>query len=166
MEAVVRAQTSRMRGCWQTCCVRIALAYSGYLIGISVATASNRMVTVLRGEARAVRLGLLLFGLGLALLQLRSIPVLCAAMLVVCAGMFTVHSVLSSYVNHRARSRKGVVNGLYVSLDYAGGTLGSYLPVLIYEARGWNLYLLALMGLLSVATIISSRLRRQPRPSV
>ena len=52
--------------------------------------------------------------------------------------MFTVHSVLSGYVNHLARRRKGVVNGLYVSLYYAGGTLGSYLPVVIYEARGWN----------------------------
>ena len=144
----------------------IALAYSGYLIGIVVATASSRMVAALGSEARVVRFGLLVFGLGLALLQVRSIPIMCAAMLVVCAGMFTVHSVLSSYVNHLARSRKGVVNGLYVSLYYAGGTLGSYFPVAIYEARGWNLYLLALMGLLAVATFISPQLQRHSRPVV
>jgi hypothetical protein len=44
-----------------------------------------------------------------------------AAMLIFAAGMFTLHSVLSAFLNHLETERKGLINGLYVSAYYCGG---------------------------------------------
>ena len=63
------------------------------------------------------------------------------------AGMFFVHASLSGLVNYYAREHKGVVNGLYVSIYYASGALGSWLPSLIYPKYNWEtlIYLFILM---------------------
>jgi YNFM family putative membrane transporter len=144
----------------------IALAYSGYLIGILVALSSGRMISSLGSEARVIRVALIIYGVGLALFSIRSIPVMYATMVLFCAGMFTIHSVISTYVNHLARTHKGVVNGLYVSFYYGGGTLGSYLPVLIYRAHGWTIYLLVLACLVGFVAVLSMGMRGAAANSV
>jgi YNFM family putative membrane transporter len=37
-----------------------------------------------------------------------------------------------------AQEHKGVVNGLYVSIYYFSGALGSWLPGYLYEGIGWH----------------------------
>jgi YNFM family putative membrane transporter len=72
-------------------------------------------------------------------------------MFLFCGGMFLVHSVLSSHLNHLAQHNKGLINGLYIACYYAGGTFGSYIPNYLYRLGGWDLYLLFLLCLVALA---------------
>ena len=65
------------------------------------------------------------------------------------AGFFLIHALLSGLANHLAREHKGVVNGLYVSVYYFSGALGSRLPGYLYEGLAWQ-GMIAVFGLLLV----------------
>jgi YNFM family putative membrane transporter len=78
------------------------------------------------------------------------------------AGMFTLHSVLSAFLNHLETERKGLVNGLYVSAYYAGGALGSYFPGFLYQKIGWTAFILLLLLLLGALTGLCVMLRHTP----
>lgn len=129
----------------------IAMMYSGYLIGIGVALSSITISRYCGGESRTILLGLLVYGFATLAFILPSVALIFTIMWVFCASMFLVHSVLSGYLNHQATTHKGIVNGLYVSFYYAGGTLGSFLPGYIYRHHGWEGYILSLLLLVTLA---------------
>ncbi|SEO54739.1 MFS transporter [Aquisalimonas asiatica] len=133
----------------------IALLYAGYLMGIVVALASGR-ITRWSGSARAtVRLGLGVFLLATLGFLVPSLPALFAVMLVFCGGMFLVHGTAPGIVNALAPDRRGVVNGLYIAAYYAGGTLGAWLPGILYAHIGWAAMVSAVALMLLVATAAS-----------
>lgn len=144
----------------------IALLYLGYLIGSVIALTSVPLVRRLGGEVRAILIGLAAYGIGVTLFAVPRPVFLYLAMWVFCAGMFLVHSVLSGYLNQISANRKGVVNGLYVSLYYSGGALGSVLPAFVYRHAGWEAYLGGLGVLLVGALVAVIALRNALRASV
>lgn len=135
----------------------IAMMYSGYLMGIAVSLASGRVVAVLGGERRAVVLGLTLLLAATLLFQVPDVPFLFGNMFLLCAGMFMVHSVLPGYVNRQSPERRGIVNGMYVAAYYAGGSVGSFLPGLVLTAAGWNLFVMSLALVVTVALFTAVR---------
>jgi YNFM family putative membrane transporter len=66
------------------------------------------------------------------------------------AGFFLIHALLSGLANHLAREHKGVVNGIYVSIYYFSGALGSWLPGYLYEAIEWQGMILVFMLILGL----------------
>lgn len=130
---------------------RISLMYTGYMMGIVVALLARRLVRLLASERRLVLTGLVTYLLATLCFLTPSIPVLFFSMFVFCAGMFTVHSVLPGLVNQLAPDYRGVVNGLYLSAYYLGGTIGSFLPGLLLGAGGWPLFIAGLVTVLLVA---------------
>jgi YNFM family putative membrane transporter len=137
----------------------IALVYSGYLVGVVIALASLRLVRWFGGERRTLIAGSLVYLLGTAAFALPGNLPAYGSMLVFAAGMFTLHSVLSALLNHLETERKGLINGLYVSAYYSGGALGSYLPGFLYQHFGWTIFVVFLLGLLSILTVLSWMLR-------
>jgi YNFM family putative membrane transporter len=137
----------------------IGLMYSGYLVGVAVALAAPRIAQRAGGEPAMVLAGIALFGLSTALWAVGGIAAMYLNMLLFCAGMFTVHSLLSGMLNARAREHKGVVNGLYVAAYYAGGTLGSVLPGLVYRAQGWQAFVAVLTAMAALAFVLALTLR-------
>lgn len=140
--------------------LRIAAVYSGYLVGIAVALGSMAITRRLGGEVPAILLGLAVYIIAVLLFALPSVALIFATMWVFCAGMFLIHSVLSGYLNHRASEAKGVVNGLYISFYYAGGTLGSFLPGYVYRHAGWEGYIGCLAVVVTAAAAVAFGLRR------
>ncbi len=133
----------------------IALLYAGYLMGIVVALASGR-ITRWSGSARAtIRLGLGVFLLATLGFLVPSLPALFVIMLVFCAGMFLIHGTAPGIVNALAPDRRGVVNGLYIAAYYAGGTLGAWLPGILFAHSGWAVMVSAVALMLLVATAAS-----------
>jgi YNFM family putative membrane transporter len=133
----------------------ISMVYTGYLVGILISLYSTRLVIRIGSERKTLLIGTAVYMVGCAIFMSDSIPYLYLAMFVFAAGMFTLHSVLSGYLNHIESSRKGMINGLYVSAYYSGGVLGSFLPGLVYQSVGWTGFCLlmivlvaALMGLI------------------
>lgn len=131
--------------------LRIAMLYSGYLMGIIVALNAIRITHCCQGEAQAIFLGLSIYTLAILGLSIENTSLLFVDMFLFCGGMFLIHSVLSGYLNHLATQNKGVINGLYIACYYAGGTLGSYFPNYIYHTVGWRGYVVFLTILVSIA---------------
>lgn len=137
--------------------LQISLMYSGYLIGIIAALTSIYFSRRL-GEHYAIIMGLSIYCVALLLFFVPNITVFFINMFVFCAGMFLVHSVLSSHLNHIANENKGLINGLYIACYYAGGTVGSYIPNYLYRFGGWSFYLFCLLGLVGCALWVTYRL--------
>ncbi len=138
---------------------------TGYLVGVAIALASLHLVRWFGGERRTLVIGSLVYLVGTAAFALPSNELAYFSMLIFAAGMFTLHSVLSAFLNHLETERKGLINGLYVSAYYAGGALGSYLPGFIYQHVGWTAFVILLLCLLGVLTVLTMMLRQAPAQS-
>lgn len=127
----------------------VSLLYLGYLVGIVVAIGSSRLSAMLGGERRGLQLGFSALLLSVGLFSLETYAALLANVFLLSLGMFAIHSLLSALVNVHASGDKPMVNGLYVAIYYAGGSVGSWLPSMLYGWIGWNMLLglLALVGL-------------------
>lgn len=79
---------------------------------------------------------------------------------VFCAGLFTVHSLLSGYVNRLASDNKAIANGLSISFYHTGGTLGSVLPGAVFQRYGWQAFLVQLLAMITLAFFFTRRLKR------
>jgi YNFM family putative membrane transporter len=140
----------------------IAMVYTGYLIGIVIALSSLRLIRLFGGERRTLVIGSLVYFAGTLLFALPGNQFAYLAMFVFAAGMFTLHSVLSAFLNHLEIERKGLINGLYVSAYYGGGALGSFLPGLVYQSLGWSAFIGLLLALLAGVVGLSLLLRHTP----
>ncbi|MGF1525831.1 MAG: MFS transporter [Candidatus Competibacterales bacterium] len=150
---------------------QLGWAYSGYLIGIVIAVNTATLSRWVGGSVAALQLGLWIF-IGATLSF--AIPALAwqfVAVWLFCAGMFTIHSTLSGYLNQLVSDYRGVVNGLYVACYYTGGTLGSFIPYYAYRQGGLTVYVAVLATLLLLALVLTQSLARwdrqhSPRDSV
>ena len=144
----------------------ISLVYLGYLVGVGVSLNVARVHAALGGPVRAMGAALALLGAGLGASAAPSVAVLVAAGFLTSAGMFTVHATLSGYLNGLRPDQAGLVNGLYISVYYAAGALGSFAPLWLYQAVGWGGFLGAMLatclaGSLPLALLARAR-RRAP----
>ncbi|WP_455379847.1 MFS transporter [Acidihalobacter prosperus] len=132
----------------------IAWVYAGYLVGVIVPLSSLWMVRVFGGEKRTLLIGCAIYTGGLGMLTTGNLPLIYMGMFIFAAGMFTLHSVLSACLNEMEVRRKGLINGLYVSVYYSGGAIGSYLPGVIYTRFGWLSYSACLFGMLIILWVL------------
>ncbi len=137
----------------------ISLLYTGYLIGIPIAILAEPLMRSFGSVSRALRIGLGINIIGLIAYALPDTTVLFATMFVFAAGMFFIHAALSGLVNDMATEHKGVVNGLYVSIYYLSGALGSWLPGYVYQALGWQTLVLVSVLMLLGAGVLAGRIR-------
>lgn len=133
---------------------QMAQVYTGYLVGAVIAVFSTRIIALIGSERRTLLIAAALYFCGVLLFMSERIALLYFAMFVLMAGMFSIHSVLSGYLNHLEAARKGMINGLYVSCYYSGGVLGSFLPGLLYQSAGWTTYSLLLLALIALLALL------------
>lgn len=136
-----------------------SLLYTGYLIGIPVAIVSARLIRAFGGVRRALLAGLGTNAASLIAYALSDTAVLFATMVVFASGMFFIHAVLSGLVNELAPEHKGVVNGLYVSVYYLSGALGSWLLGYAYLGLGWETLVLLSAVMLSGVAVLAGKIR-------
>jgi YNFM family putative membrane transporter len=126
----------------------ISMLYLGYLIGAPVSFVSETIVKKLGDERKGLFLGLAINAFGLVMLLFVAFKGLVVMMFFLAAGFFLIHALLSGLANHLASEHKGVVNGLYVSIYYFSGAMGSWLPGYVYESVGWHGMIFALLLIL------------------
>lgn len=143
--------------------LRIGAAYLGYLMGIVVALTSRRICRALGGERNAMIAGLALHMAATALFTLPWLTAAFLSMFPFCAGMFLVHALAPGLLNSLSGQNRGLVNGLYIAFYYTGGTLGSFLPGLVYTRFGWTALVALLCGMLGLALLLARGLRLAPR---
>jgi len=137
----------------------ISLLYLGYLVGVPVSFFSDSISKLLSDERRGLWLGLVIHGCGLAMLLFVAFKGLVLMMFLLAAGFFLIHALLSGLTNHLAQEHKGVVNGLYVSIYYFSGALGSWLPGYLFEGLGWDGMIIVFMLILGFCAWSISQLR-------
>lgn len=142
--------------------VRIALMYSGYLLGVVICLRVMPLVRLFGSERRAVLAGMAMFFCVTAGFALPSASATQAAMLLFPPGFFLAHAVMPGYMNRLAQARQapaGLVNGLYLACYYLGGALGSWLPGLLYRHHGWGAYVLLSCAMLALGGLAAASSR-------
>ncbi len=126
----------------------ISMLYLGYLVGAPVSFFSDTISRRAGNDRRGLLLGLAVFSAGLFALLFVAYAGMVVTMFFLAAGFFLIHALLSGLANHLAQEHRGVVNGLYVSIYYLSGALGSWLPGYLYEGLGWGGAIVVLMLIL------------------
>ncbi|EHJ46249.1 major facilitator superfamily MFS_1 [Solidesulfovibrio carbinoliphilus subsp. oakridgensis] len=132
--------------------LRAGAMYAGYLMGIVTCLTSHRLSRYFDGPARSMAVGAAVVIAAALVFALPFQGALFASVFVLCAGMFTAHSVAPGVLNGAEREHKGLVNGLYISFYYSGGALGTCLPGLVLARSGFG----AAAGLLVVAAVVAA----------
>ncbi len=137
----------------------ISMLYLGYLVGVPISFFSEAISRWLGDERKGLLLGLAIHASGLTMLLVVALQGLIFIMFFLAAGFFLIHALLSGLANHLAREHRGVVNGVYVSIYYFSGALGSWLPGYLYEGIGWHGMIVIFTLILGVCAWSIGRLR-------
>ncbi len=114
----------------------VSSVYLVYAAGVLASPLAGRFSARL-GARRLIGWGLAVEALGMAATLAGSLPVLVAGLVVLVLGTFTAQAVVPAFVNQAARSAKGGASALYLTFYYLGGTAGSVVPGLAWQAWGW-----------------------------
>lgn len=142
--------------------LRIGLMYSGYMMGIVTSLGASWFIARAGSEIHTIRIGMVvLLGIIIGGLSLPFISLLFTAMFLFCGTMFLIHTTASGLVNKMGgNEHRGLTNGLYVAFYYAGGSVGSFAPGIIYEWFGWNMFLLCLALMCVIGYLSFKRIHR------
>lgn len=139
----------------------ISLMYLGAGLGAIIAFCSSRLQSLFGGELRTIMAGVLLYAAAIPLLLYPSVMVFFLATCIICIGQFTEHSISPGLINRLSEKHdRSAVNGLYLSVYYSGGALGSYLPVMVYGAFGWEAFIGGLTLCLGASLLVTANLMR------
>jgi YNFM family putative membrane transporter len=137
----------------------ISSLYIGYLIGIPIAIFCERIIRLIGDDKKGLLIGLVMHTSGLIAYLVSDFILLYFVMFAFAAGFFFIHSTLSGLVNHLAIEHRGVVNGLYVSIYYISGALGSWLPAYFYGWLGWDNLIIVFAAVLAVTAWLIMKLQ-------
>jgi MFS transporter, YNFM family, putative membrane transport protein len=139
----------------------VSSVYLVYLAGVVVSPIAGRVAV--RVPARAIMaVGLAVAGAGMAATLLGPLPAIVAGLVVLCLGMFTAQAIAPSFVNTSAPRAKGGANALYLTFYYVGGTLGSVLPGLAWQAWRWPGVVAVCSAALAIGLLSDALLCRAP----
>jgi len=114
----------------------ITLMYLAYIVGIVIGPVAGAISNRL-GNGAALIGGAIVFALALLTTLIKSVPVVAFALLLVCAGFFTIHASAAGSLNRRLSGGRGRANSLYVLFYYLGGACGITLSGWAYHLAGW-----------------------------
>jgi YNFM family putative membrane transporter len=115
----------------------ITFFYLTYLVGVFIGPLAGRLSNRI-GNGGTMVLGSLVFGAAIALTLIQSIFVIGAALLLGCAGFFSIHAAAMGSLNRNITASRGRANSLYVLAYYLGGAIGITVNGYAYEAAGWH----------------------------
>lgn len=137
----------------------ISMLYLGYLVGAPVSFFSDSITKRFSDDRIGLMSGLVVHGFGLLMLLFVAYQGLLLMMFFLAAGFFLIHALLSGLANHLAEEHKAVINGVYVSVYYFSGALGSWLPGYFYEGLGWDGMVVIFLLILCISGWSLCRLR-------
>jgi YNFM family putative membrane transporter len=114
----------------------VSSVYLVYAAGVLASPLAGRFSGRV-GARRLIGWGLAVEALGMAATLARSLPLVIAGLVVLVLGTFTAQAVAPAFVNQSARTAKGGASALYLTFYYLGGTAGSVVPGLAWQAWGW-----------------------------
>lgn len=133
-----------------------------YLVGTVSSAAAGKLVGRL-GRRGALYLAVTTTAAGLLLSLADTLPAVLLGLVLITAGFFAGHAVVSSSVSRTAKTGRAQASALYQSAYYLGSSAGGALGALAYHSGGWAgtvlLGLLAVLGVVSI-TLYGTRVAR------
>ena len=114
----------------------LAMVFGVYLIGAAVTPLAGRLIDRL-GFRRALLLALATGAVGILVTLAPSLWAVLAGLTCLASGVFACQAAASSQVGLAAGHARSSAAGLYVSIYYLGGALGSVIPGFFWAATGW-----------------------------
>jgi YNFM family putative membrane transporter len=128
----------------------ISSVYLVYAAGVLSSSVAGRLSGRVAPRT-LISVGLVVEAAGMAILLARPLPLVVLGLVVMVLGTFTAQAVAPAFVNVTAARAKGGASALYLTSYYVGGTLGSALPGVALQARGWPGVVLACAAAVGVA---------------
>lgn len=129
----------------------IAILYAGYMLAIISSVCAPAVRRYLGNDRRLFRVILLVLLTAMTSLGFSDYLISLVAVAFMCGCVFMLHSGLSAYLNQHIPEHRRVVNGIYLTSYYLGGSFSSFLPGWVYMGMGWLWMLAGLFALLFVA---------------
>lgn len=139
----------------------IAAVFLVYPLGSLSSAVAGRLADRI-GRRAVLPFGVLIAGAGLALTLLRPLALVVLGIAVLTIGFFAAHSVASSWVGRRAVHAPAQAAALYLLAFYVGSSVAGPLGGAAWEAGGWDEVVLVGALLLTLALVVSLRLRGTP----
>ena len=133
--------------------------YFGYIMGVLVSLYNRKLLKIFSTESSLVMTGIIIFIIGTSGFAFNDYRLMFISMFIFCAGMFTIHTVLSGFINKLSKQNKALTNGLYLSFYYTGGAIGSFFPGILYKFYGWDIFLLSMIVVLLIALFFIWKLK-------
>jgi YNFM family putative membrane transporter len=111
----------------------IYLVYAAGVVASPVAGRLSRRVA----PRTLIAVGLAIEAAGMALTAAPALAAIVLGLAILVVGTFTAQAIAPAFVNVTAATAKGGASALYLTSYYVGGTLGSALPGLAFQAAGW-----------------------------
>ncbi len=137
----------------------VGLMYAGYILGVLVSFNSRRLTILCGGPAKLMFWGLVVYVPMLPAMVLKNNMAVFSALCLICLGHFTAHSNAPGLISRLTTIDKGMINGLYLTCYYIGGSLGSWLPGFVYHDYGWNGCMILFGAMIAVVLLLAWRLR-------
>jgi MFS transporter, YNFM family, putative membrane transport protein len=122
----------------------ITLMYLSYLTGVVAGPLAGRLSNRI-GNGGTMVLGSVVLALAIALTLVKTVAAIVTALVLVCAGFFSIHAAAVGSLNRHLTTSRGRANSLYVLAYYLGGAIGITLSGYAYGRAGWTG--VALLGL-------------------
>src|SRR5512138_1240702 len=114
----------------------ISSVYLVYAAGVVSSSVAGRLSGRIAPRT-LISVGLVVEAAGMAVLLAGPLPLVVVGLVVMVLGTFTAQAIAPAFVNVTAATAKGGASALYLTSYYVGGTLGSALPGVALQARGW-----------------------------
>ena len=114
----------------------LSMLFGVYLLAAAVTPVAGRLVDRL-GDRRALIGAVRVPALGMLITLLPVLIAVVAGLTFLAAGVFACQAAAQSHVGTAGREAPSAAAGLYISLFYLGGALGSVIPGLFWSLAGW-----------------------------
>jgi predicted MFS family arabinose efflux permease len=126
-----------------------------YLVGAVLSPMAGRMIA--RFGRRPFMLATLgVWACGTALTLAPPVPAIIAGLILCAACGMLCQTLTTSYVTTIVRSGRSSAVGLYVTCFYTGGSMGAFLPGLVWSSGGWSACILMVIAMIAAMALIAA----------
>lgn len=135
----------------------ISLSYIGSLAGAVTSSLLPRLLKKYDNTWVIMIFSFILMSLSVFIMTLHVISVNIGAMFIFCGMFIIIHSLAAGSVNKVSGYGKGELNGLYFSMYYSAGALGSFAPGIVYIRYSWFIFAVFLSFVAFTGSIVAFR---------
>jgi MFS transporter, YNFM family, putative membrane transport protein len=135
----------------------LASIFAVYLIGAVITPVTGHIMDRV-GHRKMLMGAIAVSGTGLLLTLIHSMPFIIVGLALMAGGVFTSQSAALSHLGRATNEARSSASGLYVSLYYLGGFVGSVLPGFLWRWAGWPGCVVIVLCIQGLTILITGKL--------